>query len=262
MSVILEIDNVHKQYATGGEPVHALRGVSLEVHAGQFLAIMGASGSGKSTLLHLAGGLDLVDEGRIVIEGRDITRMSDHKRTVFRRRRLGVVFQAYNLLPTLTARENISLPLLVDRAPADAIRDKTDRLLALLDIENRANHRPDAMSGGEQQRVAIARALMNDPAVILADEPTGNLDSTNAARIWELLGNLTREHDTTVLMVTHEPAGASYADTIHVLRDGQFVGMIDAGGRGEAERVSSEYLKLNAQPVGVNDRQAAVETTD
>lgn len=247
MDAILQIREVHKYYTTGLEPVHALRGVSLEVHRGQFIAIMGASGSGKSTLLHLTGGLDPADEGSIVIEGQNITQMSDHKRTVFRRRRLGVVFQAYNLLPSLTARENIALPLLVDRAPTREIQTRTDRLLDLFELRDRANHRPDAMSGGEQQRVAIARALMNDPAVILADEPTGNLDSANATKIWELLRNLTGEQETTVLMVTHEATGASYADRIHVLRDGQLVGTIESGGKGDTQHVAGEYLRISAR---------------
>ncbi len=255
MDGILRIEDVYKRYITGGEPVLALRGVSLEVRKGQFIAIMGASGSGKSTLMHLAGGLDPADRGAIVIEGQDITRMTDHKRTVFRRRRLGVVFQAYNLLPSLTARENIALPLMVDRAPTSKIEARTQELLALLGLEHRANHRPDAMSGGEQQRVAIARALMNDPALILADEPTGNLDSANAAKIWNLLRNLTQEYDTTVLMVTHEAEGASYADLVHVLRDGEIVGTIDAGGKGETERVAREYLRLNAEQVASEDDQ-------
>jgi putative ABC transport system ATP-binding protein len=249
METILQIRNVHKQYATGGEPVHALCGVTLEADKGQFVAIMGASGSGKSTLLHLTGGLDPVDDGDIVIEGHDITRMSDHKRTVFRRRRLGVVFQSYNLLPSLTAQENIALPLLVDRAPAETIQKKVETLLDLFDLKPRADHRPDAMSGGEQQRVAIARALMNDPALILADEPTGNLDSANAAKIWDLLRSLAREQNTTILMVTHEAAGASYADHIHVLRDGELVGRIESNGQGDTERVASEYLRLSTQTV-------------
>ncbi len=247
MGTIVDIRNLHKSFTTGGEPVQALRGVSLEVESGRFIAIMGASGSGKSTLLHLAGGLDLPDEGSIVIEGQDVARLSDHQRTVFRRRRLGVVFQAYNLLPTLTARENLSLPLLVDRVSGHEIESRADRLLKMLDLEQRANHRPDAMSGGEQQRVAIARALMNDPAVILADEPTGNLDSTMALRIWQLLGRLAKEQGTTVLMVTHEAAGAACADRVHVLRDGRFVGVIEAGGRGETEAVAREYLRLSAE---------------
>ncbi len=260
MDEILQIRDVHKHYTTGGEPVHALRGISLSVQKGHFIAIMGASGSGKSTLLHLTGGLDPADEGSITIEGRDITRLSDHKRTVFRRRRLGVVFQSYNLLPNLTARENIALPLLVDRMPTKEIQAKTESLLDLMDIQHRANHRPDAMSGGEQQRVAIARALMNDPALILADEPTGNLDSSNAAKIWELLRRLVREHATTVLMVTHEATGASYADQVHVLRDGQFVGTIEADGQGDTERVATEYLRINAEGTGPNPGTAPAET--
>ncbi len=247
MGTIVEISDLRKDFKTGGEPVHALRGVSLGIESGRFVAIMGASGSGKSTLLHLTGGLDLPDSGSIVIEGRDIAQMSDHQRTVFRRRRLGVVFQAYNLLPTLTARENIALPLLVDRVSGSVIREKTERMLHLLDLEHRADHRPDAMSGGEQQRVAIARALMNDPAVILADEPTGNLDSAKALKIWQLLGQLSREQGTTVLMVTHEAAGAACADRVHVLRDGQFVGTIDAGGQGDTERVARDYLRLSTE---------------
>jgi putative ABC transport system ATP-binding protein len=247
MGTIVEIRDLQKCYSTGGGPVQALGGVSLEVEAGRFIAIMGASGSGKSTLLHLTGGLDLPDVGSITIEGRDITRLSDHQRTVFRRRRLGVVFQAYNLLPTLTARENIALPLLVDRVANRKIREKTEQMLQLLDLAHRADHRPDAMSGGEQQRVAIARALMNDPAVILADEPTGNLDSTMALKIWQLLNRLAREQGTTVMMVTHEAAGAAYADRVHVLRDGRFVGTIEAGGGGETERVATEYLRLSAE---------------
>jgi len=260
MGTIVEIRDLHKSFHTGGEPVRALRGVSLDVQSGQFVAIMGASGSGKSTLLHLTGGLDLPDEGRILIEGHDITRMSDHQRTVFRRRRLGVVFQAYNLLPTLTARENLALPLLVDRAPTREIRTKTEQMLTLLGLEHRANHRPDAMSGGEQQRVAIGRALMNDPAVVLADEPTGNLDSSMALKIWQLLHRLSRERGTTVLMVTHEAAGASYADRVHVLRDGKFVGMIESEGRAETERVAREYLRLSAEaPDRAEVRKGATE---
>ncbi|MBN1346576.1 MAG: ABC transporter ATP-binding protein [Phycisphaerae bacterium] len=262
MDAILQIRDVHKYYSTGAEPVHALRGVSLDVPQGQFAAIMGSSGSGKSTLLHLSGGLDPVDEGHIVIEGRDITSMSDHNRTVFRRRRLGVVFQAYNLLPTLTARENVGLPLLVDRAPMAEIQSKTDRLLDLFELTHRADHRPDAMSGGEQQRVAIARALMNDPAVILADEPTGNLDSANAEKIWELLRTLVREQGTTVLMVTHEAAGASYADVVHVLRDGQLIGSIDSGGQVDTQHVAGEYLRINTSQATAGDQVGVGEAGD
>jgi len=205
---------------------------------------MGASGSGKSTLLHLIGGLDLPDEGRVIIESQDITRMSDRKRTLFRRRRLGIIFQAYNLLPTLTARENVALPLLVDGVPFDQIEARTRELIRLVHLEERANHRPQAMSGGEQQRVAIARSLLNDPALLLADEPTGNLDSMHAQEIWRLLRRLSSDMGKTVLMVTHEAAAASYADQILVLKDGQLVGRIHPQEAGNASLVATRYQEL------------------
>lgn len=205
---------------------------------------MGASGSGKSTLLHLIGGLDLPDEGRVIIESQDITRLSDRKRTLFRRRRLGIIFQAYNLLPTLTARENVALPLLVDGVPSDRIEARTRELIRLVHLEERANHRPQAMSGGEQQRVAIARSLLNDPALLLADEPTGNLDSMHAQEIWRLLRRLSSEMGKTVLMVTHEAAAASYANQILVLKDGQLVGRIHPQEAGNASLVATRYQEL------------------
>ncbi|MBI4578780.1 MAG: ABC transporter ATP-binding protein, partial [Planctomycetes bacterium] len=190
---VLRIDGLVKTYRLSSQVIHALRGVSLRVGAGQLVAIMGASGSGKSTLLHLAGGLDLPDAGSVVVEDRDITRMSDRQRTLFRRRRMGIIFQAYNLLPTLTARENVAVPLLVDGESNARIKRRVDEILDLVHRGERADHRPQAMSGGEQQRVAIGRALLNDPAVVLADEPTGNLDSVNAVEIWMLLGRLAHE---------------------------------------------------------------------
>ena len=244
MTAILEINDLHKHYRSGSDDIHALRGVSLSAEPGQFIAIMGASGSGKSTLLHLAGGLDLPDAGQVRIEGRDLTRLSDRQRTLFRRRRLGIIFQDYNLLPSLTARENIVLPLLIDSAPAEQMRRRADELIELVHLEDRAGHRPDAMSGGERQRVALGRALLNDPAVILADEPTGNLDSVNAQEIWRLLRRMTRQMQKTVLMVTHEAAGAAYADVIHVLTDGRFVGSIEPAGDGDATLVSTRYQEL------------------
>jgi putative ABC transport system ATP-binding protein len=194
--------------------------------------------------MHLIGGLDLPDEGRILIEGNDITRMSDRKRTLFRRRRLGIIFQAYNLLPTLTARENVALPMLVDGVPIDRIDTRTNELIRLVHLEDRAAHRPQAMSGGEQQRVAIARALLNDPAVLLADEPTGNLDSRHAHEIWALLRKLSCEIGKTVLMVTHEAAAASFADRVLILKDGQVVGEIAPTEAGNAALVATRYQEL------------------
>ncbi len=242
---ILRVEGVHKRFRVGGDAViHALRGVSFDARPGEFIAIMGASGSGKSTLMHLIGGLDLPDEGRIVIEGNDITRLSDRRRTLFRRRRLGIIFQAYNLLPTLTARENVSLPLLVDGASEEQLDARTDEMIRLVHLEDRARHRPQAMSGGEQQRVAIARSLLNDPALLLADEPTGNLDSRHAHEIWALLRRLSSELGKTVLMVTHEAAAASFADRVLVLKDGELVGQIVPAEAGHAALVATRYQEL------------------
>ena len=241
---VLEIEHLSKTFRLGSEVIRALDGVSLAIEAGRLVAIMGASGSGKSTLLHLAGGLDTPDGGTVRVEGQDITRMSDGKRTVFRRRRMGVIFQAYNLLPTLTARENIGVPLLVDNVPARQIEPRIDEMLELVHLENRANHRPQAMSGGEQQRVAIARALLNDPALVLADEPTGNLDSINAVEIWKMLARLAHDLGKTVLMVTHEAAGATYADHTYVLKDGRIIGTIDKVEPGDAPLVAARYTEL------------------
>jgi putative ABC transport system ATP-binding protein len=222
----LRVRELRKEYRLEGTAVRALDGVSLVMNRGEFVAVMGASGSGKSTLLHLIGGLDVPTSGSVVIEGADLAAMSDGARTVFRRRRLGVVFQAYNLLPTLTALENIALPALVDGRSGSDVNEKAAQLLHSVGLTNRAKHRPQAMSGGEQQRVAIARALMNDPVLLLADEPTGNLDSRHGQGIWRLLRSLVDDRGCTVLAVTHEAYGAGYADRVIVLKDGVQVGEI------------------------------------
>jgi putative ABC transport system ATP-binding protein len=244
MNTILAIQGVAKHYGNGEDRVQALSSIDLTVRAGDFVAIMGASGSGKSTLLHLIGGLDLPDEGRILIENRDITRMNDRQRTLFRRDRLGIVFQAYNLLPTLSAAENIALPMLVAGAADDRRAARTRELLELLHLNDRASHRPAALSGGEQQRVAIARSLLNDPALILADEPTGNLDSIRSLEIWHLLARLAREMGKTVLMVTHEAEGAVCADRVIMLKDGRIVGELTNEGKANAALVATRYQEL------------------
>jgi putative ABC transport system ATP-binding protein len=205
---------------------------------------MGASGSGKSTLLHVIGGLTPPTGGAIVVDGHDLADMSDRQRTIFRRRRLGIIFQEYNLLPTLTARENVALPMLVDGLPLRSCLKRVDELLETVHLQAWADHRPDALSGGEQQRVAIARALLNDPAIILADEPTGNLDSKQSAEIWDLLRRIAREKNKTVLMVTHEAHGAAYADRVIVLKDGRIVGTLAPEGTGDAALVATGYQKL------------------
>ena len=244
MAAILEVVDLRKDFPGAGGVVHALCGVRLEVARGEFIAVMGASGSGKSTLLHLLGGLDLPTSGRIVIEGRDLSRLGDRERTLFRRRRLGVVFQAFNLLPSLSARENIGLPLIVDGTDIHVIESKTRELLAMVDLAHRADHRPQALSGGEQQRAALARALVNDPAILLADEPTGNLDSRHTEEIWRLLRRLASDQQRTIVAVTHEAAGAAYADRILVLKDGQIVGEISPQGEGDASLVTARYSEL------------------
>jgi len=192
----------------------------------------------------MAGGLDLPDSGVVRIEAKDLTRMSDRQRTLFRRQRMGIIFQAYNLLPTLTAEENVAVPLLIDGLSGGRIKSRVADMIQLVHLEHRTGHRPQAMSGGEQQRVAIARALLNDPALILADEPTGNIDSIRAVEVWELLRRLAHEMGKTVLMVTHEAAAASYADRVYVLKDGQIVGTIEGMEPGDAALVATRYTEL------------------
>jgi putative ABC transport system ATP-binding protein len=244
MPSVVAIENLTKRYRLGDEIITALNDVSLQVERGQFVAIMGASGSGKTTLLHLSGGLDLPDSGRVLLNGHSLTEMSDRERTIFRRRNLGIVFQSFNLLPTLTARENVMLPLLVDGRAAAEVASRADELIATVKLEQRSKHRPAALSGGEQQRVAIARALINNPVLILADEPTGNLDPESSLEIWKLLRDLADRIKTTILMVTHEAAAAAYADCVHVLQAGRFVGVIETKGSGDAALVATRYAEL------------------
>ena len=235
------VDNVTKRFRQGDRAVVALRGISLEVPRGQFLAVMGASGSGKSTLLHLVGGLTRPDEGKVVIDGTDIGALNDRELTLFRRRNIGLVFQSFNLIPALTAEENLSLPLMLDRKNGQMTSDRIDELLNQLGLTGRRHHRPDAMSGGEQQRVAIGRALVTDPAVILADEPTGNLDSVNSKAVCELLRDLSHVHGKTIVMVTHEPTVAAYAQEVAVIKDGRLVERFATEETNGAERLALRY---------------------
>lgn len=241
---VIEVQDLHKTYHLGDEAIPALRGVGLSVERGRFAAIMGASGSGKTTLLHLIGGLDLPDRGLIRVDGQVVPSLSDHERTLFRRRRLGIIFQAFNLMPSLTALENVMLPMLIDGVSTADARRRADELIERVRLSHRVRHRPATLSGGEQQRVAIARALMTRPVLILADEPTGNLDPTSAVQIWTLLRELAEQTQTTILMVTHEAAAAAYADVVHVLKQGRFTGTIEAGGCADAALVAARYSQL------------------
>src|SRR3954468_8699308 len=246
----LVVDNVVKRFRQGDRAVTALDGVTLEVQRGQFLAIMGASGSGKSTLLHLMAGLAQTDEGRVVVNGEELGRMNDRQLTLFRRRNIGLVFQAFNLIPTLTAEENVALPLMLESRNGSASA-KVDELLTTLGLARRRHHRPGAVGrppppppgrrGGEQQRVAIGRALVTDPAVILADEPTGNLDSTNSRSVCELLRDLSVVHGKTIVMVTHEPTVAAYATEVAVLKDGKLVCKFPSEDPAGGESLAARY---------------------
>src|SRR5712692_4362866 len=220
---MIRVQNLSKTYGLGEATVHALRGVSLDIEDGEFLSIMGASGSGKSTLLHLLGGLDGPTSGEIYIGEKPISRMSDDEITIFRRRRIGFVFQFFNLLPTYSAEENVALPLLLDRRRARDVRERVQAALDLVGLGHRRRHRPDELSGGEMQRVAIARALVIDPALILADEPTGNLDTRTGEQILALIRDANRARGCTVVLVTHDARAAAYGDRIVTLKDGMVV---------------------------------------
>jgi putative ABC transport system ATP-binding protein len=236
----LVVENVSKQFRQGDRAVNALNGVTLEVAQGQFLAIMGASGSGKSTLLHLMAGLARPESGRVVVKETELQSLSDRELTLFRRRHIGLVFQSFNLIPTLTAEENIALPLMLEGRNGSSA-EKVEELLNSLGLVSRRSHRPDAMSGGEQQRVAIGRALVSDPAVILADEPTGNLDSANSRSVCELLRDLSVIHGKTIVMVTHEPSVASYAQEVAIIKDGRLVERFPTDGVLDSQALAARY---------------------
>lgn len=227
---VLQADNVQKRYPMGEVTVSALGGVNLTVQKGEFVAIMGPSGSGKSTLLHLLGGLDGPSAGEITLAGQPLARLSDDELTLVRRRKVGFIFQFYNLLPTLTAAENVGLPLLIDGQPLHQHAAKIDRLLDLVGLSDRRGHKPDQLSGGQQQRVAIARAFVNDPEIVLADEPTGNLDSRSGTAILELLRSACDALRATIIMVTHDPRAASFADRVLFIKDGGLVSELRTAG--------------------------------
>ena len=220
---MISIRSLEKVYRQGDQAVTALAGVDLDIADGEFLAIVGPSGSGKSTLLHLLGGLDAGSRGEVVIDGTPLSKMSDDELTIFRRRKIGFVFQFFNLLPTLSAAENVALPLELDGQRARDVAPRVQQALAQVGLSHRARHRPDELSGGEMQRVAIARALVVAPALILADEPTGNLDSATGEQILALLRDANTNQHTTVVLVTHDLHAASYANRRIIFRDGRVV---------------------------------------
>jgi putative ABC transport system ATP-binding protein len=223
MTAILQTENLKMTYRVGKVDVHALRGVNLAVPAGEFISVMGPSGCGKSTLLHILGGLLKPTSGRVLVDGEDLAAMSDAARTNMRRRKIGFVFQRFNLFPTLTADGNLKLAEHIHGNGRGADAETRREVLQLLRLENKMRHKPLELSGGEQQRVAIARAVINRPAIILADEPTGNLDSENSAIVLGMLQKLNRELKQTIVMITHNPEAAAVAARTIEMRDGMIV---------------------------------------
>ncbi len=221
---LVSVQNLHKSYPTaGGGKLTVLGGVDLEIEQGEILAIVGESGTGKSTLLHLIGALDRPDQGKVLFEGREVFGRSDADLAKFRNDSIGFVFQFHHLLPEFTAAENVAMPALIGRTPMSQALKRAGELLALMGLADRAQHVPSELSGGEQQRVAVARALMNSPKMVLADEPTGNLDAKTSARLHEELANLSREMGQTFVIVTHNPDLASRADRVLALEGGVLV---------------------------------------
>lgn len=218
---VLEVNDLTKRYGMGESEVIALDHVSFSVEKGEFVAIVGASGSGKSTLMNMIGGVDVPTSGSVRIEGQEIAQMNESELAIFRRRNIGMIYQFYNLIPTLTAEENIMLPWLLDHRKEN--REKLQEILTMLKLEKRAKHLPGQMSGGQQQRVSIGRAMINDPAFILADEPTGNLDSKTSQEIIELLKYTNQKYNQTLLLITHDEKIALQADRIITIGDGKII---------------------------------------
>lgn len=220
---LIKLENVWKIYRLGKIDLSVLKGVSLEIKPGVFTTIMGPSGSGKSTLMYLLGLLDIPSQGKIYIDGQDISGFSEDKLAELRGKKIGFVFQQFNLLQNLTALENVMLPMIFQGVPEEQRKEKAKQLLESVNLGSRLNHKPTEMSGGEQQRIAIARSLVNDPEILIADEPTGNLDSTTGKMVMEILTKLHKEQQKTIVVVTHDPTIAHYSQNIVHIQDGQII---------------------------------------
>jgi len=224
---MIELHDVWRLYRMGGETINALAGIDLKVSQGEFVTIVGPSGSGKSTLLNIIGGLDSPTMGRIEVDGQDLSKASDRELSLYRNKQVGFIFQTFNLQPTYTALENVSLPLVFAKVPLWKRKRIAREVMETVELSDRLRHKPNQLSGGERQRVAIARALVNDPKILLADEPTGNLDSKTGEQIMELLTRLNKEREITFLLVTHDLKTAGYADRMLRMHDGQIAETVD-----------------------------------
>jgi putative ABC transport system ATP-binding protein len=245
---VIELDHIHKTYTMGDVEVHALRGVSLKIREGEFVAIMGTSGSGKSTTMNIIGCLDRPTKGTYTLDGQDVSSMSKDERADIRNRKLGFVFQGFNLLSRTSAMENVELPMLYAGVDATERKRRANEALKAVGLVGREHNHPNQLSGGQQQRVAIARSLVNNPSLILADEPTGNLDSRTSIEVMEIFQRLNREQGITLVLVTHEPDIAEYADRVVVFRDGR----IRRDYKVPAPRRASEEIK-NLPPADLDD---------
>lgn len=247
MTAIIETKNVTKTYGMNGVSVEAVRGIDLQVQEGEFVAIVGPSGSGKSSLLHLIGAMDHPTSGEVFFRGRPLAKMSDGARTDLRARRIGFIFQTFNLLPILTAFENVEVVMRFGGLGRKERKTRTQALLETVGLADRARHLPNRLSGGERQRVAVARALANKPDLVLADEPTGNLDSATGTGILELLRRICDTEGQTVIMVTHDFRAASYADRVLVLRDGRIRGEAGLKGVKDTHKTLNQLLELELE---------------
>ncbi len=241
---LVHTQSLTKIYGDSSQPVRAVQDVNLNVESGEFLAVMGPSGSGKSTLLYMLGGLEQPTSGKVLLRDQDVYALKDDALSRLRRTQVGFVFQFYNLIPVLTAQENVAMPLILDGMPRAAALKKAGESLVKVGLADRSTHRPAELSGGQQQRVALARALVADPALILGDEPTGNLDSRAGEEVVQLLRKATDEWGRTVILVTHDPRIAAYADRIVFLRDGQVVDENRLKGQGNADQIREQLRRV------------------
>ena len=252
-SPVMQVENLHKTYDLGEVQVHALRGISLSVNPGEFVAVMGASGSGKSTFMNLVGCLDRPSRGRYLLEGQDVSQLPKQELAHIRNRKIGFVFQGFNLLPRTSALENVELPLIYSGIPHEQRVARAREALQLVGLEGREEHHPSQLSGGQQQRVAIARALINRPSILLADEPTGNLDSRTSVEIMQIFQRLNQERNLTILLVTHESDIARFAKRVILFRDGKVRRDTPVEGRADAGQV------LLTMPAGSLDEEEGEE---
>jgi putative ABC transport system ATP-binding protein len=241
---IVHTESLTKVYGSSTQPIYAVNAVNLAVEEGEFLAIMGPSGSGKSTLLYLVGGLDRPTTGKVWLREADMTTLNDDALSKLRRSSLGFVFQFFNLVPVLTAQENVAMPLILDGVPRSDALKRADDALSKVGLADRGSHRPSELSGGQQQRAALARALVAQPAVVLADEPTGNLDSRSSDEVVQMLRQTVDQWKQTIILVTHDPRVAAYADRIVFLKDGKIVDDNRLKGQGNADQIREQLTKM------------------